>query len=229
MVTRLQITMLGSLCLVTLCGCEAFVPAKELPQITYKDIGSRTSKPAISFEVHVDYVYLSNEQKQKPDFKSFLEKEKVEARTLLERVLNESGLFTGVHHDNPRQSYHVVFEWKCDDSIREAWVSHFASGFTFGVVPGMSRCDYTLVARVVRGREAVKECQYSDHLTEITGLAAIVLAFANGDREKVVREVRENIIRVFLRDAVCEGLFWTESPARHDNNVESKPADRPGK
>lgn len=194
-------------------GCiPAATPGKELPTVPYESIRPKEPRPSVCYEVTYDDIRVSKEDREKKNTQDLLKNGRDNAQTNVDAVLKTAKVFAEQTYGASDTGCHLLFRWTTDGTGGfEATVGGAVCGASWGIVPMVGRLDFKLRVKVHRDGKLLKEYTYADHEGIGMGIVMLPILIANGDLNKVEVEIKQNMVRTFLRDLMRDDLLWRSS------------------
>lgn len=180
---------------IILSGCASF-PGKDLPRYTYQDLKASEGKASVSYDAR--FIALGNENSKAAE--TFKNK--------VERVLKSSNSFEKISTAAASEEYHFSFLLKSEGNYPLAFISGFISGFTFTVLPGFARDEYTLTVDVKKQGQLVKQYQYKQHVDTWIQLFLIALTVKHSPVD-VTEQAVDDLLMNFMHDFQQDSLIQT--------------------
>ncbi len=184
--------VVGILCFLAV-GCASF-PGNNLPKYTYEQVLVREPKPAVDYDVKC----FSLDRENAGSVSHF--------QGEIEKVFAKSNVFSKFSPGTGREKYHLSLVLKNDGNIAAAFISGFVSGFTFTVLPGFARDNFTLIVDVKKGDQLLKQYRYENYMDTWIQLFMIFLTPTHSPVD-MGKEVIDGMLLAFLNDLQKDNLL----------------------
>jgi len=189
-----QVRVVLAICILFLSvGCASF-PGKQLPLV--EEVRQKEDEVIRPFDYSITVQFQGRESSAKT----------TEFEDLIGKTLDKAGLFDGYRPGIGDEGIHLNLVLNNHGDIVLAALSGFASGYTFGILPGYAKDNYQLTVDVEDAGQVVKSYEYNDYMS--TWIGWIFLPMMPGRVPKDVgSEVVGNMLMHFIQDACNDGVL----------------------
>ncbi len=177
----------------SISGCASF-PGKELVQIDSKILDAAPKMESVDYSITWQF-----QGKESAIGVKVLEE-------VIKEVLEESPVFESQQPGKGNTPIHFDIVMNNHGSIGASFISGFISGFTFLIIPGYAKDNYTLAVDVIKNDTLIKSYQYDDHMSTWIGWI-FVPAMPGRTPKETSKAVMKNMFRSFLFDLQKDGII----------------------